>query len=74
MENNDQNLQTIDLGTLKALAYDTLRFVEAYQIKLRAINEQIMKKENEQANMPKAEEKPELECQPEKSNSKKENK
>ena len=42
-----KNLDQMDLSELKILHYDVLRLVEQGQIQLRAINEQIMKKENE---------------------------
>lgn len=45
MEN--ENLQTKNLETLKAFAYDTLRSIEMYQLKLRQINEEIIKIEQQ---------------------------
>jgi len=38
----------MDLNESKGVAYDTLRFIEAYQAQLRAINEHILKLENSQ--------------------------
>ena len=43
----NKKIEEMSVENLKAMAYDSLRFIEAYQARLRAINEQIMKKENE---------------------------
>jgi len=43
-----KNLDLMDLNESKGVAYDTLRFIEAYQAQLRAINEHILKLENSQ--------------------------
>jgi len=43
----NKKIEEMSVENLKAMAYDSLRFIEAYQSQLRAINEQIMKKENE---------------------------
>jgi len=43
-----KKLEEATLEELKSAAYDTLRFIEAYQSQLRAINERILTLENSQ--------------------------
>jgi prefoldin subunit 5 len=43
-----KNLEQMDLQESKSAAYDSLRFIEAYQAQLRAINEHIAKLEDSQ--------------------------
>ncbi len=43
-----KNLEQMDLQESKSMAYDTLRYIEAYQAQLRAINEHIAILENSQ--------------------------
>jgi len=66
-----KNLDQMDLSELKILHYDVLRLVEQGQIQLRAINEQIMKKENEQANTLNAKQSPDSEVKEDNSKEKK---
>ena len=66
-----KNLEQMDFSELKILHYDVLRLVERGQILLRAINEQIMKKENEQANTLNAKQSPDSEVKEDNSKEKK---
>ena len=44
-----KKIEEMNVEELKAIAYDTLRYVEAYQKQLQTINAEIAKKENTDA-------------------------
>lgn len=53
------DIKQLDVKELKVMAYDTIANIEQYQRNLKALNDEIFTRQQQQAMMPEKKEKPE---------------